>query len=160
MCLSTPASQHPLDRVLGESEGLWDWGIGYWGEDGIPTLAEHFKGELHWFPRQVFGTLSSFKVEMILQKLDMDDMLIEVVFLVIFRCFGFHSQVDIIVCTPGRLVDHINMTPGFDLTNLRFLVRNSSLNIAKSTLFYCYFELHILFESVTCLLPTQKNGWI
>ena len=29
---------------------------------------------------------------------------------------------DIIVATPGRLVDHINKTEGFDLTHLRFLV--------------------------------------
>ena len=35
---------------------------------------------------------------------------------------GYQSLVDIIVCTPGRLVDHINKTPGFDLTHLRFLV--------------------------------------
>ncbi|XP_060074508.1 ATP-dependent RNA helicase DDX51-like [Ylistrum balloti] len=35
---------------------------------------------------------------------------------------GYQSLVDIIVATPGRLVDHINQTPGFDLTSLRFLV--------------------------------------
>lgn len=35
---------------------------------------------------------------------------------------GYESQVDVVVCTPGRLVDHINLTPGFDLTMLRFLV--------------------------------------
>uniref|UniRef100_A0A8C9R0P6 ATP-dependent RNA helicase n=1 Tax=Scleropages formosus TaxID=113540 RepID=A0A8C9R0P6_SCLFO len=29
---------------------------------------------------------------------------------------------DIVVATPGRLVDHINMTEGFNLQNLRFLV--------------------------------------
>jgi len=38
---------------------------------------------------------------------------------------GYQSLVDIIVCTPGRLVDHINKTPGFDLTHLRFLVSRS-----------------------------------
>lgn len=36
--------------------------------------------------------------------------------------YGFRSQVDVVVCTPGRLVDHINTTKGFNLTNLRFLV--------------------------------------
>ncbi|KAK7481852.1 hypothetical protein BaRGS_00026878 [Batillaria attramentaria] len=34
----------------------------------------------------------------------------------------YHSLVDILVATPGRLVDHINSTPGFDLSHLRFLV--------------------------------------
>ncbi|KAK3102413.1 hypothetical protein FSP39_011231 [Pinctada imbricata] len=35
---------------------------------------------------------------------------------------GYESLVDIIVATPGRLVDHITQTKGFDLTALRFLV--------------------------------------
>ncbi|XP_076471080.1 ATP-dependent RNA helicase DDX51-like [Babylonia areolata] len=34
----------------------------------------------------------------------------------------YHSLVDILVATPGRLVDHVNSTPGFDLSHLRFLV--------------------------------------
>lgn len=32
------------------------------------------------------------------------------------------STVDILVCTPGRLVDHLDHTPGFSLQNLQFLV--------------------------------------
>lgn len=35
---------------------------------------------------------------------------------------GWVSSIDIIVCTPGRLVEHISRTPGFSLTNLRYLV--------------------------------------
>ncbi|XP_011498935.1 PREDICTED: ATP-dependent RNA helicase DDX51 [Ceratosolen solmsi marchali] len=35
---------------------------------------------------------------------------------------SFISMVDIIVATPGRLIDHIRKTSGFSLTNLRFLV--------------------------------------
>ncbi|NXV83056.1 DDX51 helicase, partial [Atlantisia rogersi] len=35
---------------------------------------------------------------------------------------GYCSLADIIVATPGRLTDHINQTPGFSLTELRFLV--------------------------------------
>ena len=33
-----------------------------------------------------------------------------------------HSNADIVVATPGRLVEHINQTKGFDLTHLRFVI--------------------------------------
>ena len=35
---------------------------------------------------------------------------------------GGHSAVDILVATPGRLIDHLDSTPGFSLQHLRFLV--------------------------------------
>ena len=35
---------------------------------------------------------------------------------------GGSSRVDILICTPGRLIDHINGTPNFSLQHLRFLV--------------------------------------
>ncbi|XP_060048689.1 ATP-dependent RNA helicase DDX51 isoform X2 [Erinaceus europaeus] len=35
---------------------------------------------------------------------------------------GFRCLADIVVATPGRLVDHIDQTPGFSLRHLRFLV--------------------------------------
>ena len=35
---------------------------------------------------------------------------------------GGISGVDVLVCTPGRLVDHCDNTPGFTLQHLRFLV--------------------------------------
>lgn len=35
---------------------------------------------------------------------------------------GAQEQVDILVTTPGRLVDHLDETPGFTLEHLRFLV--------------------------------------
>ncbi|EJD06978.1 DEAD-domain-containing protein [Fomitiporia mediterranea MF3/22] len=35
---------------------------------------------------------------------------------------GGASKVDILICTPGRLMDHLNGTPGFTLQHLRFLV--------------------------------------
>lgn len=38
------------------------------------------------------------------------------------RADGFRCLADIVVATPGRLVDHIDQTPGFSLWHLRFLV--------------------------------------
>ncbi|KAI5864038.1 P-loop containing nucleoside triphosphate hydrolase protein [Durotheca rogersii] len=34
----------------------------------------------------------------------------------------YHSKVDILICTPGRLVEHIKYTPGFSLDFVRWLV--------------------------------------
>ncbi|OAQ96216.1 hypothetical protein LLEC1_01469 [Akanthomyces lecanii] len=34
----------------------------------------------------------------------------------------FSSTVDVLICTPGRLVEHIEQTPGFDLDYVRWLV--------------------------------------
>lgn len=38
------------------------------------------------------------------------------------RVDGFRCLADIVVATPGRLVDHIDQTRGFSLQHLRFLV--------------------------------------
>ncbi|KAI0767938.1 P-loop containing nucleoside triphosphate hydrolase protein [Irpex lacteus] len=35
---------------------------------------------------------------------------------------GGSSKVDILICTPGRLIDHLNSSPNFSLQHLRFLV--------------------------------------
>ncbi|KAJ6468402.1 DEAD-domain-containing protein [Mycena sanguinolenta] len=35
---------------------------------------------------------------------------------------GGSSRIDILICTPGRLMDHLNGTPNFSLQHLRFLV--------------------------------------
>ncbi|RYP21538.1 hypothetical protein DL765_002174 [Monosporascus sp. GIB2] len=34
----------------------------------------------------------------------------------------YKSKVDILICTPGRLVEHINYTPGFSLDYVRWLI--------------------------------------
>lgn len=36
--------------------------------------------------------------------------------------FDFTSKVDILICTPGRLVEHLEQTPGFSLDYVRWLV--------------------------------------
>uniref|UniRef100_A0A8C4T408 ATP-dependent RNA helicase n=1 Tax=Erpetoichthys calabaricus TaxID=27687 RepID=A0A8C4T408_ERPCA len=38
------------------------------------------------------------------------------------KIFGCQSLADIVVATPGRLVDHICKTPGFNLQHLRYLI--------------------------------------
>ncbi|KAG9014032.1 ATP-dependent RNA helicase dbp6 [Tulasnella sp. JGI-2019a] len=38
------------------------------------------------------------------------------------RLAGGGSKLDILICTPGRLMDHLNNTPNFSLQHLRFLV--------------------------------------
>ncbi|PBP27401.1 DEAD/DEAH box helicase [Diplocarpon rosae] len=35
---------------------------------------------------------------------------------------GLRPRVDVLICTPGRLVEHIRTTPGFSLANLKWLV--------------------------------------
>ncbi|GJJ73879.1 ATP-dependent RNA helicase DDX51/DBP6 [Entomortierella parvispora] len=35
---------------------------------------------------------------------------------------GGHSRIDVLITTPGRLIDHIKSTPNFTLQHLRFLV--------------------------------------
>jgi ATP-dependent RNA helicase DDX51/DBP6 len=54
----------------------------------------------------------------------------------------FQSKVDILVATPGRLMDHINTTKGFTLEHLYYLV---SLN---SHYFCFYFKYTIKIKSI------------
>lgn len=39
------------------------------------------------------------------------------------RLLGGSSKVDILIATPGRLMDHLTHTPNFTLQHLRFMVR-------------------------------------
>lgn len=36
--------------------------------------------------------------------------------------YGGNSKIDILICTPGRLMDHLKLTKGFSLQHLRYLV--------------------------------------
>ena len=56
------------------------------------------------------------------QQFDASKIFIFLVSYIFFSLSGWISSIDIIVCTPGRLVEHINRTPGFSLLHLRYLV--------------------------------------
>lgn len=43
------------------------------------------------------------------------------------------SPPDILVCTPGRLVDHLEETPGFTLEHLQFLVLDEADRLLGSS---------------------------
>ena len=51
-----------------------------------------------------------------------DDMLKDIVDLVPGHVPEYTSTVDILICTPGRLVDHIRSTPGFTVEHVEWLV--------------------------------------
>ena len=46
---------------------------------------------------------------------------------------GYRSLVDILIATPGRLVDHIQHTPGFTLDKLRYLVIDEADHIMNDS---------------------------
>lgn len=46
---------------------------------------------------------------------------------------GYNSKVDILICTPGRLVDHINRTKGFTLDFVRWLVVDEADKLLAQT---------------------------
>ncbi|PSN55931.1 hypothetical protein C0J52_00470 [Blattella germanica] len=55
---------------------------------------------------------------------------------------GYRSVVDIVITTPGRLVDHLQSTPGFTLKYLRFLVIDEAdrviENVQNDWLYHVY----------------------
>jgi ATP-dependent RNA helicase DDX51/DBP6 len=65
----------------------------------------------YWFPRHILGRFS----------LSLGAMLTNV--FLFRRLLGGSSKVDVLICTPGRLMDHLHGTPNFSLQHLRFLVR-------------------------------------
>jgi superfamily II DNA/RNA helicase len=59
---------------------------------------------------------------------------------------GYRSLVDIVVTTPGRLVDHLQSTPGFLLKDLRFLVIDEAdrviENVQNDWLYHLYSHIN------------------
>lgn len=69
-----------------------------------------------------------------------------------FMCES-RSKVDILVATPGRLMDHINNTKGFTLEHLCYLVRGCpSLTFFSS--FYAYINFMI------CIFATVDGSFL
>lgn len=48
------------------------------------------------------------------------------------KFFGTLSKVDILVCTAGRLVDHLKLTKGFSLQDLEFLIIDEADRVLDS----------------------------
>ncbi|KAF5392243.1 hypothetical protein D9757_001476 [Collybiopsis confluens] len=46
---------------------------------------------------------------------------------------GGSSKIDILICTPGRLIDHLKETPNFSLQHLRFLVVDEADRLLAQT---------------------------
>lgn len=65
---------------------------------------------------------------------------------------GLQSSVDILVATPGRLMDHINSTKGFTLEHLCYLV-----SIKLQIFFFFLFSMHLCdFRTLDCLLKASR----
>lgn len=50
-----------------------------------------------------------------------------------YHVIDYASKVDILICTPGRLVDHIKRTPGFTLDYVRWLVVDEADKLLAQT---------------------------
>ncbi|GAM23308.1 hypothetical protein SAMD00019534_064830 [Acytostelium subglobosum LB1] len=62
----------------------------------------------------------------------------------------YESLVDILVTTPGRLVEHLNETPGFDLQHLTYLVIDEADRLLRDSF---QFWLEKVMESTKALKP-------
>jgi ATP-dependent RNA helicase DDX47/RRP3 len=59
----------------------------------------------------------------------------------------------VIVSTPGRLLDHLSNTKGFNLNNLKFLVLDEADKLLNKD-----FELQ--FNEIVEKLPTERNAYL
>lgn len=66
---------------------------------------------------------------------------------------GFESKIDVLITTPGRLVEHLNYTEGFDVTNLRFLVIDEADRVMENVQDNW---MHILEKRSSCCSKTSS----
>lgn len=64
------------------------------------------------------------------------------------EAFGYLTKVDVLVCTAGRLVDHLKLTEGLDLEFLEFLIIDEADRVLESVQndWLYHLEKHILPE--------------
>ncbi|KAI5982751.1 P-loop containing nucleoside triphosphate hydrolase protein [Pisolithus marmoratus] len=65
---------------------------------------------------------------------------------------GGSSKVDVLICTPGRLIDHLNGTPNFSLQHLQFLVNDKADHLLAQS--FQDWIAHLL----TACGPRQRSG--
>jgi len=51
------------------------------------------------------------------------------------QAIALSKKPHVIVCTPGRLVDHLENTKGFNLKHLKYLVRKNKFKIFENILY-------------------------
>ena len=67
----------------------------------------------------------------------------------------YMSNVDILVCTPGRLVDHVNSTNGFTLQNVQWLVIDEADRLLDES-----FQQWVDVVLPALQLPPKHNPWV
>ncbi|KAJ1920711.1 ATP-dependent RNA helicase dbp6 [Mycoemilia scoparia] len=69
---------------------------------------------------------------------------------------GGSSKVDILICTPGRLVDHLNMTPNFTLQHLEFWVMDEADRLLNQSYHGWLNQVHKATNNVQSISKTME----
>ncbi|GAA5827714.1 hypothetical protein JCM11251_001802 [Rhodosporidiobolus azoricus] len=70
---------------------------------------------------------------------------------------GGQSQVDILIATPGRLMDHLKSTPGFSLQHLRYLVVDEADRLLTQS-FHEWLPTVLAALKPSSLLPSSTDA--
>ncbi|CAG8572651.1 11608_t:CDS:10, partial [Ambispora gerdemannii] len=73
-----------------------------------------------------------------------------------FRLLGGFSKIDILIATPGRLIDHLAMTPNFTLQHLRFLIIDEADRLLNQS--YQDWLSHVLKAIRSCTQTQNINN--